>query len=57
MTDDPRWEYRTLSIDIRGYGLEKTLNNLGSLGWELVSTLHKYSGGTHAELFFKRRLR
>lgn len=54
--DNSRWEYKTLSIDVRGYGLNKTLDDLGSLGWELVSTLPAYTHGVASILFFKRRV-
>lgn len=45
-----KWEYKvTGSLD------EKAMNNLGDLGWELVSVL-TYSNGSIHTMIFKRRV-
>ena len=43
-----KWEYK-----VAGFLDEKALNNLGDIGWELVSVL-TYSNGSARTMIFKR---
>jgi hypothetical protein len=54
----PRWEYKTLHFDVRGWlgpklepgQLDAELNALGEAGWELVTAfdVNRGDGGTSA---------
>ena len=61
----PRWEYRTLTLDVSGWihprvdasEVDAAMNALGAEGWELVSALDVNSGHGRTSslaLMFKR---
>jgi hypothetical protein len=65
--NQPRWEYRTLKIDISGFfgpklnvdRIAEALNEQGREGWELVSSFdvsHHHGVSSDVLMIFKRPL-
>lgn len=63
----PRWEYRSLVLNIKGWvgpkvdqaELDATMNALGAEGWELVSAVDMAAGGGQSAgllMLFRRAL-
>ena len=50
-----KWAYKRITFDIfeiTEEGFERTLNELGSEGWELISSFDRERGGNSKECFF-----
>lgn len=51
-----KWEYKTYVMS-SFMNLQKTLDSIGSEGWELVAVTSEIPGGAYPLLFFKREVK